>query len=306
MNDLGRDPSAGCPDAETLAAWSDEGLQDDERVQVEAHVADCARCQMQLATMIRMAPRETAAAAPARRFHAWRWLVPVTGAVAAAGLWVLVQPSPMPVPAPPQQLQVQAPAEPATPEASRDRVDERASQQPPAREVDRKFEELAEKAPRKEQLADKRQLDLSAREELESRRALGNSAPPPPPAAAAASPPQAFGGRVARLAKATDALDLSALRVQRSPDGRVTWDQAEGLSAQVTAGASPTPSVIWLVGKQGLVLLSTDGKTFRRLPFPDTRDLTAVQATSDFAATVTAADGRTFATSDAGTTWLPR
>jgi photosystem II stability/assembly factor-like uncharacterized protein len=107
------------------------------------------------------------------------------------------------------------------------------------------------------------------------------------------------------MQRRVNAFEIRGLVVHRSPEGRVTWEAArEGISAQLTAGASPSPSVIWLVGKGGLVLLSTgDGSTWRRLPFPESADLTAIEASSDTTAIVTTADGRTFGTSDGGVTW---
>jgi Putative zinc-finger len=96
--------------------------------------------------------------------------------------------------------------------------------------------------------------------------------------------------------------------VQRSTDGGTTWEdtQPTGASAAPTAGASPSPLVCWLVGPQGLVLLSTDGRTWKRLVFPETVDLTSVLAMDDARATVTTADGRTLATSDRGVSWIRR
>jgi photosystem II stability/assembly factor-like uncharacterized protein len=62
--------------------------------------------------------------------------------------------------------------------------------------------------------------------------------------------------------------------------------------------------VCWIVGRSGLVLLSTDGETWRRLDFPDaTVDLVSVTARDGAAATVTAANGRIYRTTDAGRTW---
>jgi len=53
------------------------------------------------------------------------------------------------------------------------------------------------------------------------------------------------------------------------------------------------------------VLLSTDGRSWRRLAFPEALDLRSVSATDDQTATVTAADGRSFVTTDGGETWSP-
>lgn len=70
-----------------------------------------------------------------------------------------------------------------------------------------------------------------------------------------------------------------------------------------TAGASPSPLVCWLVGPQGLVLLSTDGRSWKRIGFPETVDLTSIEATDDKTATITALNGRTFKTTDGGQAW---
>ena len=93
--------------------------------------------------------------------------------------------------------------------------------------------------------------------------------------------------------------------VQRSTDAGSTWQTQEtGASLTLTAGASPSPSVCWLVGPAGTVLLSTDGRSWRRLAFPEAADLASVTATDDKTATVTTSDGRTFSTTDGGLTWV--
>lgn len=91
--------------------------------------------------------------------------------------------------------------------------------------------------------------------------------------------------------------------VQRSIDGGATWTQSTRASVAPTAGASPSPLVCWLVGPQGLVLLTTDGTSWKRLAFPEAIALTRVQASDEKTATVTAANGRTFSTTDGGVTW---
>jgi photosystem II stability/assembly factor-like uncharacterized protein len=73
--------------------------------------------------------------------------------------------------------------------------------------------------------------------------------------------------------------------------------------ATLTAGASPSPSICWLVGQRGVVLISIDGRRWQRLDFPETADLVSVRATDDKTAAVTAADGRVFTTTDRGRTW---
>jgi photosystem II stability/assembly factor-like uncharacterized protein len=93
--------------------------------------------------------------------------------------------------------------------------------------------------------------------------------------------------------------------VQRSSDGGATWQtQNTGVSEALSAGASPSPSVCWLVGPGGIVLLSTDGLTWKRVAVQEAVALIAVRATDDHSATVTTADGREFATEDGGQTWV--
>jgi hypothetical protein len=92
--------------------------------------------------------------------------------------------------------------------------------------------------------------------------------------------------------------------VQHSTDGGATWEmQPTGVTAMLTAGASPAPSICWLVGPQGMILLSTDGRSWRRVAFPESDDLTSVHAIDDKSATVTTSGGRAFSTSDGGRTW---
>jgi len=121
--------------------------------------------------------------------------------------------------------------------------------------------------------------------------------------------------RVSAFANAPEALVVSSnpstrfrlLRggnVQRSADAGATWrTETTGATETLTAGASPSPSVCWLIGPSGTVLLSTDGRSWRRVAFPETVDLRSVAATDHENATVTAADGRVFVTTDGGRTW---
>ena len=92
--------------------------------------------------------------------------------------------------------------------------------------------------------------------------------------------------------------------VERTIDGGRTWEiQSTGVPATPTSGAAPSPTICWLVGPGGIVVLSTDGRTWRRVQFPEAIDLTSIRASDGTNATVTAADGRTFTTVDAGKTW---
>ncbi|MES1256275.1 MAG: hypothetical protein ABUS56_11735 [Acidobacteriota bacterium] len=100
---------------------------------------------------------------------------------------------------------------------------------------------------------------------------------------------------------------LAGASVQRSVDGGTTWEPSStGVSSVLTAGAAPSASVCWLVGRGGVVLRSSDGRTWQRLAFPTMTDLSAVRATGAQAASVSTADGRTFDTADGGLTWSMR
>jgi hypothetical protein len=153
--------------------------------------------------------------------------------------------------------------------------------------------------------------------------ATPNGTPPPPPAPAATVLPfagpatgPALGARAQTFAKAVD-----VARPIVSPDPAVRWRIAQGGSVErttdnglswqtqltgasgLTSGAAPSPTICWLVGPAGTVVVSTDGRTWQRVSLRDAIDLTAVLAADGANATVTAADGRSFVTSDGGKTW---
>jgi photosystem II stability/assembly factor-like uncharacterized protein len=92
--------------------------------------------------------------------------------------------------------------------------------------------------------------------------------------------------------------------IERSEDGGRIWIPVRlAANEEVLAGAAPGQLVCWLVGRNGLVLLATDGTNFTRLPFPESVDLVAVSSPEPHIATVSTADGRTFHTNDAGRSW---
>jgi hypothetical protein len=94
--------------------------------------------------------------------------------------------------------------------------------------------------------------------------------------------------------------------IQRSADSGTTWaTQTTVPDSQLTAGACPTATACWVVGSGGTVLRTTDGRTWTRITFPDTRDLLLVTSSSADSAVVTGSDTRRFATSDGGRSWIP-
>ncbi len=142
-------------------------------------------------------------------------------------------------------------------------------------------------------------------------------------APAASAPPAASAAEGARLARSANGLvgtiavanpivspdpairwRIAGSVVEHSTDGGSSWAAVPtGSAAELTAGAAPSTSVCWLVGRGGVVLLTTDGRTWRRVAFPEMTDLSAVRATDARTASVSTADGRVFTTSDGGVTW---
>jgi hypothetical protein len=167
--------------------------------------------------------------------------------------------------------------------------------------------------------------------------------PPPPPAAPVASPPSstltAAPAKPAETSARKDVAGQSAPRarvfedslasryaaddvpipsgdgkarwrihggyvVQRSQDEGKTWADAHAApTMRLAAGSSPAPDVCWIVGDRGTVLVTTDGRTWSTVPFPEPLSLVAIIATSADAATVSAAGGRSFTTIDRGANW---
>ncbi len=181
----------------------------------------------------------------------------------------------------------------------------------------------------------------SARERQEVADALANTAagaaapapaePPPAPAAAAkgalsqeaarttaagtaadartdrAQAPSAFATAprlVVMTADGTGRWRIAGGRIQYAPRNGAPWISAAALDASgLIAGAAPGGLVCWIVGRAGTVLLTTDAVRFSRVAAPAATDLISVRATDARTATVTAADGRRFSTTDQGASW---
>jgi hypothetical protein len=142
-------------------------------------------------------------------------------------------------------------------------------------------------------------------------------------ARAAASPAPPFSARQEPKAVSSDALAkvaaggidivspdarrrwrLAGPVVERSTDGGSTWSTVFTLAgAELTGGAAPSGSTCWVIGRRGVVLRSTDGRTFSLVTAPAMTDLSAVNATDTRSASVLTIDGRTFSTTDGGATW---
>jgi hypothetical protein len=236
--------------------------------------------------MVRTMPPPSAAKS-LWRIPALGWLVPLTVAATALVIWVAV-----PRRAPLQQSDAAATA---------------VDQAPPALQSAPPADTLASTPP------------PAGLRERQDAAALDKEASPAPAAPAAESGARrdstVAAARLSTFATALDSVIVSsnpATRfrlipgggVQRSADGGSTWrTEITGATETLTAGASPSPSVCWLIGPSGMVLLSTDGRPWRRLAFPEAVDLRSVSATDNESATVTTTDGRAFTTTDGGQTW---
>jgi Photosynthesis system II assembly factor YCF48/Putative zinc-finger len=279
--------SADCLDAETFAAWTDGALRGAALAAVEAHVAGCARCQSVAAVMVRTVPATPVAIPWWRRSLRSAWLVPITAGAAAVAIWSVVPNRP---PLPAQPTASVAPAEQTLPESK--------AQSEPA------FADRVE-----------RRADAAAKD---------RGAPAAPVAAPAAAPPRSA-EESARMRETAGALMKQeafarevvspdpAIRwrfgpagtIDRTEDGGATWTRlTTGVTSELIAGASPSSPVCWVVGRNGTVLRSIDGRTWERVNIPETADLVTVEAVDASTAVVTASDGRRFRTSDGGRTWV--
>jgi len=337
-------PGDQCLEAGTVAAWFDGALSSRERAAAEAHAAGCARCQAVLAAMAHVSP--PLEHTPWWRVHVMVWLTPVAAAAAAVMLWAVVAPGPKRTASEPaaladaRQTAAQTPPSQTAWRPPADSVPTSSTRAAPAPAPRAKTEMREQTAPRPvtaEARRDESSVDRLAKKDAaeEPRRAQGDLAgaastqPPvaaPPAPTPPAAPPVANAERAAMRALSAAAVARpleptvvttpgAATRwrlgprgaVERSVDNGATWQsQDTGVSTTLTAGASPSPLVCWLVGPQGTVLLSTDGRSWRRLAPPASIDLLSVRATDGAQAVVTAADGRAFATADAGVTWTAR
>jgi hypothetical protein len=331
--------TAACLDADTLAAWVDGGLDARALELAETHAASCARCQALVAAMIRTAPE--AAVRPPWWQRDWRvrWVVPLTATAAAVLLWTIVPegPTPSPVsdrkafqsrpaaspPPPPSPAAETAPPGRPPAQSSAEAKREAPESPPLSKQRDLSKRAAAEGQRTQAQSVDAPTPQRSAASAALDRRVANEAAPPaavpvaPPPAAdaAAAESLRVFGVASAVGAASSTREILSpdpAIRWRLSPGGSVhystdsgaTWEfLSTGIQADLTAGSSPSGVVCWLVGRGGVVLRTVDGRSWQRVTFPEPVDLASVQATDAETAVVTASDGRTFHTADAGRTW---
>ena len=94
--------------------------------------------------------------------------------------------------------------------------------------------------------------------------------------------------------------------IARTTDGGATWNgQLVSPNAALAAGSAPSPTVCWVVGSKGAIYRTTDGMTWKKIHSPAQADFTAVSAKDASSATLTAAGGKKFSTTNNGKSWQP-
>ena len=306
--------AAACLDSETLAAFADGGLSPGQRAAAEAHIASCDRCLHLTAAVVRTEPPPLAA--PRQRWLRIGWLAPLTTMViVAVAAWLMVR-NPQLLPEPAVQEAIQAP-----------RPDERAAPLLPSETSKAAVPEFRREQPaRTDALAKRRRPDEAAagNRAAAERKAEADAVLQSAPAAAAtpqARPPVpgedlardglTAPGQIAPQMKVVPSTDprvqwrFSEGALERTADGGRTWMPHQPGAAGFLAAAAPSADVLWLAGRAGLVLLTTDGRTWQRVDLPDkTSDAVQVTASDGRSARVTTAAGSTYRTSDAGRTWV--
>ncbi len=281
-----------CLDAEVLAAYVDGEMAPAEREASVGHLATCGRCQAQLAAVVRTAAlgerADAGGAASAwRRLFGWRWIAPLaTAAGATIAIWV-VTPVSLDEPAAPVEVDLtQAPqARAERSQAVVDGNDETDESDLTARLAERANTletEASEDGVRLEQQAAAAAADLAF-----DRRALGAAT------------------IVVRSPYPSVQWRLVGTGVDRTDDAGVSWTRTLDVETELAAGVAPTDTVCWVVGGQGAVFRTTDGRTWEALRVAGVGDLTAVTSANALTATVRASDGSSFTTSDGGRSWMP-
>ena len=319
-----------CLDAETLAAWVDGGLSGAVLEDAQSHVADCARCQTLVGTLARVSLAGPAEPERAARPWTWNvsltWLVPLTAAAAAVMLWVAVpRDTGIPLHQASEAQRQAAGAKAQTPASTNERPQARASEPTVGKKAQPAAQTTNDAGVRDQPRARAPELRVETAQPEANRlkqQAMGGIAggivgglaesPAPPPTAEKAvglAPSAERGADAARIEIVSPDPSvrwrIAGSDVQRSTNGGSTWETVPtGIAAELTAGVAPSVSVCWVVGRGGIVLLSIDGRSWRRVAFPEVTDLSAVRATDARSASVSTANGRTFSTTDGGMTWV--
>jgi hypothetical protein len=307
-----------CADAESLAAYSDRSLATAHRERLEAHFADCMRCQVLLADIARAdeSARGARAESAVPWYRKWRVAIPAFAAVAAVVIFVAMR-RPVNEGAPPtdQIAAISKNEAPRADFAAEEPASAPAAPAPPTAALASNAIAMNEPktvtAPRAEAFGGA----------LLSRMAASGAAPAGGSAGAmtakAAAPQAAAGGMMSSDAAIANARVFVTIA---TPDRSVMWlvgagglirrmsphgtqVQQSGVSSDLLAGAAPSATVCWVVGKKGTIIRTIDGEHWQTVTAPTADDLKTVTASSADDAMITTAGGKRFATSDGGASW---
>jgi hypothetical protein len=92
--------------------------------------------------------------------------------------------------------------------------------------------------------------------------------------------------------------------VEFSPNAGQTWQgKLLDANAQLLTGAAPGGKVFWIVGRDSVIYLTTNGTKWKTITPPVTADFVDISAHDARFASVTTSDHRVFTTEDGGKTW---
>jgi hypothetical protein len=296
--------TAECLDAETLAAWEDGGLDAKAMEAAELHASTCVRCQALLGMMARGA--QVLPVEEPKRFRLWAWwLAPIAAATAAVTLWMVVPGQQQIATAPPARDAVVEPAPKVNSSAPAEKKPQEKLEAVQVVPLDRAQAPPAEPSAEREE---RRERQVAAPPSASADAAVG--AAPAPPASPA---PSAMLQKSARPAFApieisspnsTRRWRIVPAGVEFSTDQGASWIPVRANPTEtLTNGVSPSGSICWLIGKDGLVLVTADGMVFAKVVLPVRVDVASITATDARSATVTTVDGRSFRTDDSGRNW---
>jgi len=322
-----------CADAESLAAYSERSLAAAHRERLEAHFADCMRCQLLLADIARAdeSARIAAAADATPWYRRWRIAIPAIAAVAAVLVFIAIrrpaneeprtdqlvamaekrEPSRMevaeqaaaPVPpsaAPAPVAQAAIPAVPASSEIAMNEAKTQAAPRAEAMSGAAVLHHMTEGAP----ATGARAMTAQAGAAPATTRSLGESVAGNALSSGAGYSEQA--GVLATVSPSDKSVTWIVGRngtIRRIDANGGAHPQQSGVSADLVAGAAPSSSVCWVVGRGGTILRTTDGEHWAPVASPTTENLVAVSSSGASDARVTTSSSKSFATSDGGASW---
>jgi Putative zinc-finger len=328
-----------CADATALAAYSDRSLDAVERERLEAHFADCSRCQLILADIARAGENasDARAASGVPWYRRWRIAIPALAAVGAILVFIAIRrpvneearsnevvamakrespelaaPEPAAAPEMPEVASAPAPAAPAP-----------APPPPASNEIPMNEAKAPAAAPRAEAMNGTalHRMQTGAAVPGRAGAMFAHGAESAAKTGAMQSYSAADAGAIA-APNAAIRQSAEVLAMISPPDRSVIWSvgkngmilrldppdgrrhpQQSGVSTDLVAGAAPSSSVCWVVGSGGTILRTIDGEHWERITAPTTENLVTVSSSSAGDATVTTASSKSFATSDGGASW---